>query len=63
MNAFLGPDTDLPMMFMPDAIKATIDLMEADASEAFPALKLQCRRHLLQPKNSFQGDKKTHPRF
>lgn len=29
---FLGPDTALPMMFMPDAIKATIDLMEADSS-------------------------------
>jgi nucleoside-diphosphate-sugar epimerase len=28
-ECFLGPDTALPMMFMPDAIKATIDLMEA----------------------------------
>jgi nucleoside-diphosphate-sugar epimerase len=32
-ECFLGPDTALPMMFMPDAIKATIDLMEADASK------------------------------
>lgn len=31
-ECFLGPDTELPMMFMPDAIKATIDLMEADSS-------------------------------
>lgn len=31
-TSFLGPDTALPMMFMPDALKATIDLMEADAS-------------------------------
>jgi nucleoside-diphosphate-sugar epimerase len=31
-TCFLGPGTALPMMFMPDAIKATIDLMEADAS-------------------------------
>jgi len=30
-ECFLKPDTTLPMMFMPDAIKATIDLMEADA--------------------------------
>lgn len=30
---FLGPDTALPMMFMPDALKATIDVMEADASK------------------------------
>ena len=28
-QCFLGPETALPMMFMPDAIKATIDLMEA----------------------------------
>ncbi len=31
-ECFLGPDTALPMMFMPDALKATIDLMEADTS-------------------------------
>jgi nucleoside-diphosphate-sugar epimerase len=30
-TSFLGPKTALPMMFMPDAIKATIDLMEAPA--------------------------------
>jgi nucleoside-diphosphate-sugar epimerase len=32
-ECFLGPDTALPMMFMPDALKATIDLMESDASK------------------------------
>ncbi len=32
-ECFLGPESDLPMMFMSDAIKATIDLMEADASK------------------------------
>ena len=31
-ECFLGPESDLPMMFMSDAIKATIDLMEADSS-------------------------------
>lgn len=29
-ECFLSKDTMLPMMFMPDALKATIDLMEAD---------------------------------
>ncbi len=29
-TCFLGPDTRLPMMYMPDCIKSTIDLMEAD---------------------------------
>jgi len=32
-ECFLGPDSELPMMFMPDAIKATIDIMEADLSK------------------------------
>jgi len=32
-NCFLGPESALPMMFMPDAIKATIDVMEADSSK------------------------------
>lgn len=31
-NCFLNEDTYLPMMYMPDAIRATIELMEADAS-------------------------------
>ena len=29
-NCFLRPDTVLPMMYMPDCIRATIELMEAD---------------------------------
>jgi len=32
-ECFLKSDTALPMMFMEDAVKATIDLMEADASK------------------------------
>lgn len=32
-TCFLKPDTYLPMMYMDDAIKATIDLMEAPASK------------------------------
>ncbi len=31
-TCFVRPDTRLPMMYMPDCIKATIDLMEADRS-------------------------------
>ncbi|MEO8209631.1 MAG: NAD-dependent epimerase/dehydratase family protein [bacterium] len=31
-ECFLKPDTTLPMMFMPDAIRATIELMEAEQS-------------------------------
>lgn len=32
-TSFLKEDTYLPMMYMPDAIRATIELMEADASK------------------------------
>ena len=32
-NCFLQKDTTLPMMFMPDAIRATIELMEAPAEK------------------------------
>lgn len=32
-TCFLEPETTLPMMYMPDAIRATINLMQADASK------------------------------
>ena len=32
-ECFLGPETTLPMIYMPDAIRATIELMEADAAK------------------------------
>lgn len=32
-ECFLGPNTGLPMAFMSDAIKATVDLMQADKSK------------------------------
>jgi nucleoside-diphosphate-sugar epimerase len=32
-ECFLGPQTTLPMMYMPDAIRATIELMSAPASQ------------------------------
>lgn len=32
-TSFLKEDTHLPMMYMPDAIRATIELMQADASK------------------------------
>jgi nucleoside-diphosphate-sugar epimerase len=59
-TCFVRPDTRLPMMYMPDCIKATIDLMEADraalvhhadfnvGSMSFTAeeLALEIRKHL-----------------
>lgn len=31
-TCFVGPQTRLPMMYMPDAVKAALDLMDADAA-------------------------------
>ena len=31
-TCFVGPETRLPMMYMPDAVKAALDLMDADAA-------------------------------
>lgn len=32
-TCFLGPDTALPMMYMPDAVRATLELMQAPAEQ------------------------------
>ena len=32
-TSFLGPDTRLPMMYMPDAIRATLELMDAPTTQ------------------------------
>ncbi|MCC5930184.1 MAG: NAD-dependent epimerase/dehydratase family protein [Cyclobacteriaceae bacterium] len=32
-NCFLAPETKLPMMYMPDAIRATLELMQAEESK------------------------------
>ena len=32
-SCFLGPDTELPMLYMPDALKATLDIMHAPADQ------------------------------
>jgi nucleoside-diphosphate-sugar epimerase len=32
-ECFVAPDTQLPMMYMPDAIRATLDLMDASADD------------------------------
>ncbi|MBL7137317.1 MAG: NAD-dependent epimerase/dehydratase family protein [Bacteroidales bacterium] len=51
-ECFLSSETALPMMFMPDAIKATIDVMEADSSRlslhsSYNMAGISCTPHML----------------
>lgn len=69
-TSFLGPDTRLPMMYMPDAIRATLELMEADPARlrhrnAFNVAAFSCtpaelaaeiRKHLPHFKIHYQID-------
>jgi nucleoside-diphosphate-sugar epimerase len=62
-TCFLREDTVLPMMYMPDCIKATIDLMEADSS------RVKCRTSYNVTATSFSAGelvaeiKKHSPEF
>jgi nucleoside-diphosphate-sugar epimerase len=61
---FLKPDTRLPMMFMPDAVRATLELMEAPAERlstrmayniaAFSFTPAELAEHIRRYKRDFQ---------
>ena len=62
-ECFLSENTELPMMFMEDAIKATIDLMQAPSE----AIKIRSAYNLaaisFTPKEIFESIKKQIPEF
>ncbi len=62
-SCFLKEDSSLPMMYMPDAIKATIDLMEAPKE----SIKIRSSYNLagmsFTPKEIYESIKKHHPDF
>jgi nucleoside-diphosphate-sugar epimerase len=62
-TCFLSEDTYLPMMYMPDAIKATLDLMNAPKE----AVKIRSSYNLtgmsFSPKEIFASIKKEVPNF
>jgi nucleoside-diphosphate-sugar epimerase len=62
-ECFLSENTTLPMMYMPDAIKATIDLMHADADK----IKIRSAYNLsgmsFSPKEIAQEITKHYPNF
>jgi nucleoside-diphosphate-sugar epimerase len=62
-ECFLGPGSDLPMMFMADAIKATIDLMEADTSKLSLHSSYNVAGICFNPKQLAEEIKKYIPEF
>ena len=62
-ECFLSEDTYLPMMYMPDAIKATIDLMEAPAEKISVRTSYNLSGMSFSPKEIAAAIKKHIPEF
>jgi nucleoside-diphosphate-sugar epimerase len=62
-DCFLKEDTYLPMMYMPDAIRSTIELMEADASSIKVRTSYNLSGMSFSPKEIFDEIKKYMPNF
>ena len=62
-ECFLREDTYLPMMYMPDAIRATIELMEADASKLSIRTSYNISGMSFSPKEIAAEIKKHIPEF
>jgi nucleoside-diphosphate-sugar epimerase len=62
-NCFLKEDTYLPMMYMPDAIRATIELMEADKNKIAIRTSYNLSGMSFSPKEIAAEIKKHIPEF
>src|SRR5205085_11620406 len=62
-ECFLKKDTFLPMMYMPDAIRATIELMEADSSKIAVRTSYNISGMSFSPKEIAAEIKKHIPEF
>lgn len=62
-ECFLSENTALPMMYMPDAIKATIDLMHADASKVKIRSSYNLNGMSFSPKEIAQEICEHYPNF
>ncbi|MDQ6762484.1 MAG: NAD-dependent epimerase/dehydratase family protein [Bacteroidota bacterium] len=62
-NCFLREDTYLPMMYMPDAIRATIELMESDAKKITVRTSYNISAISFSPKEIASEIKKYIPAF
>ena len=62
-NCFLREDTSLPMMYMPDAIKATIGIMEAPAEQVKVRSSYNLAGFSFTPAELANSIRKFHPDF
>ena len=62
-ECFLQEDTYLPMMYMQDAIRSTLELMEADASKIKVRTSYNVSGMSFSPKEIFEEIKKYDPDF
>lgn len=62
-ECFLREDTYLPMMYMPDAIKATLDLMHADAGKVKVRNSYNISAMSFSPKEVAASIRKHYPNF
>lgn len=62
-NCFLSENTTLPMMYMPDAIKATLDLMHADSDRVKIRSSYNLSGFSFSPKQLAEEIKKSIPDF
>ncbi len=62
-TCFLNPDTILPMMYMPDAIRATLELMEAPAENIRVRTSYNIAAMSFSPWEIYQEIKKYIPEF
>ncbi|TVQ43244.1 MAG: NAD-dependent epimerase/dehydratase family protein [Saprospirales bacterium] len=62
-NCFLKKDSPLPMMYMGDAIRATIELMEADKVRLNVRTSYNLQGITFTPEEIYKSIKKLHPDF
>lgn len=62
-ECYLSKDTALPMMYMPDAVRATLELMDADASKITVRTSYNLHGMSFTPEEIFEEIKSHYPDF
>jgi nucleoside-diphosphate-sugar epimerase len=62
-TCFLKPDSELPMMYMPDAIRATLEIMEAPAEKIMQRGSYNLAAFSFSPKELAEAIQKHIPEF